>query len=101
KNLPTPLGRNYENLLIMVPGLSPPTNQHSVAVNPSRGLTFSGVGTTRNSNSVRIEGAIANHTWLPHVNAYVPALEATEGVSVVNGSFDADQGLSGGSAVNV
>jgi outer membrane receptor protein involved in Fe transport len=100
-NLPTPLGRNYENLLVMVPGLSPPTNQHSVAVNPSRGLTFSSMGTTRNSNSVRIEGAIANNTWLPHVNAYVPALEAIEGVSVVTGSADADLGLSGGSAVNV
>ena len=59
------------------------------------------MGTTRNSNSVRIEGAIANNTWLPHVNAYVPGLEAIEAVSVVTGSFDADLGLSGGSAVNV
>ena len=101
ENLPTPLGRNYENLLITVPGLSPPTNNHSVAVNPSRGLSFSAMGTTRNSNSVRIEGAIANNTWLPHVNAYVPGLEAIEAVSVVTGSFDADLGLSGGSAVNV
>src|SRR5688572_5558543 len=96
-NLPTPLGRNYENLLVTVPGLSPPANQHSVAVNPSRGLTFSAMGTTRNSNSVRIEGAIANSPWLPHVTAYVPALEAIEAVSVVTGSFDADLGLSGGS----
>jgi len=32
ENLPTPLGRSYENLLITVPGLSPPSNQHSVAV---------------------------------------------------------------------
>jgi outer membrane receptor protein involved in Fe transport len=101
ENLPTPLGRNYENLLITVPGLSPPANNHSVAVNPSRGLSFSAMGTTRNSNSVRIEGAIANNTWLPHVNAYVPGLEAIEAVSVVTGSFDADLGLSGGSAVNV
>lgn len=38
EHLPTPLGRNYE---ITVPGLSPPTNNHSVAVNPSRGLSFS------------------------------------------------------------
>jgi len=59
ENLPMPLGRSYENLLITVPGLSPPANQHSVAVNPARGLTFSAMGTTRNSNSVRIEGAIA------------------------------------------
>ena len=100
-NLPTPLGRSYENLLVTVPGLSPPSNQHSVAVNPARGLTFSAMGTTRNSNSVRIEGAIANSPWLPHVTAYVPALEAIDTVSVVTGSFDADLGLSGGSAVNL
>src|SRR6266567_797732 len=101
ENLPTPLGRSYENLLITVPGLSPPSNQHSVAVNPARGLTFSSMGTTRNSNSVRIEGAIANSPWLPHVTAYTPALEAIQAVSVVTGSFDADLGLSGGSAVTV
>jgi hypothetical protein len=101
ENLPTPLGRSYENLLVTVPGLSPPSNQHSVAVNPTRGLTFSSMGTTRNSNSVRIEGAIANSPWLPHVTAYTPALEAIQAVSVVTGSFDADLGLSGGSAVTV
>lgn len=100
-NLPTPLGRNYENLLITVPGLSPPANNHSVAVNPSRGLSFSAMGTSRNSNSVRIEGAIANSPWLPHVTAYVPALEAIQDVSIVTGSFDADLGLSGGSAVTL
>jgi hypothetical protein len=39
--------------------------------------------------------------WLPHVAAYIPALEAIETVSVVTGSFDADQGLSGGMSANV
>jgi hypothetical protein len=101
ESLPTPLGRNYENLLVTVPGLSPPANQHSVVVNPTRGLTFSAMGTSRNSNSVRIEGAIANSPWLPHVTAYTPALEAIHDVSVVTGSFDADLGLSGGSAVTL
>jgi hypothetical protein len=101
QKLPTPIGRNYQNLLIMVPGLSPPTNQHSVAANPSRGLTFNVNGNTRNANDVRIDGAVANNVWLPHVTAYVPALEAIEAVSVVTSSFDAEQGLSGGVAANV
>ena len=101
ENLPMPLGRSYENLLVTVPGLSPPSNQHSVAVNPTRGLTFSAEGTSRNSNSTRIDGAIANSPWLPHVTAYTPALEAIQAVSVVTGSFDADLGLSGGSAVTL
>jgi len=56
ENLPTPVGRNYQNLLVTVPGISPPANQHSVAANPSRGLTFNVNGSTRNSNNVRIDG---------------------------------------------
>jgi hypothetical protein len=101
QNLPVPLGRNYQNLLVMVPGISPPENMHSVAVNPARGLGFNSNGTTRNANAIRIEGAISNNLWLPHVAAYVPALEAIETVSVVTSTFDADMGLSGGMAANV
>ncbi len=101
QNLPVPIGRNYQNLFILVPGITPPENNHSVAANPSRGLGFHSNGTTRNANSIRIEGALANNLWLPHVAAYIPALEAIETVSVVTGSFDADQGLSGGMSANV
>jgi hypothetical protein len=36
ENLPVPVGRNYQSLLVTVPGISPPANQHSVAANPSR-----------------------------------------------------------------
>src|SRR6478672_3898510 len=101
ENIPIPVGRNYQNLLVTVPGVSPPTNQHSVAANPSRGLTFNVNGSTRNSNNVRIDGALANNIWLPHVTAYVPALDSIEAVTVVTASADASQGMSGGSAVNV
>ena len=94
ENLPVPVGRNYQNLFVTVPGISPPENMHSVAVNPARGLAFSSNGTTRNANSIRIEGAISNNLWLPHVAAYVPALEAIESVGVTTSTFDADQGLS-------
>ena len=64
-------------------------------------MGFSSNGTTRNANSIRIEGAISNNLWLPHVAAYVPALEAIESVSVTTSTFDADQGLSGGMGANV
>ena len=101
QNLPVPPGRNYQNMFVMIPGISPPENMHSVAVNPARGLGFNSNGTTRNANAIRIEGAISNNLWLPHVAAYVPALEAIETVSVVTSSFDADLGLSGGMSANV
>jgi len=89
ENVPIPVGRNYQNLLITVPGVSPPVNQHSVSANPSRGLTFNVNGASRNSNNVRIDGALANNVWLPHVTAYVPALDAIEQVSMVTASADA------------
>ena len=38
ENLPVPVGRNYQSLFVTVPGISPPENMHSVAVNPARGL---------------------------------------------------------------
>jgi hypothetical protein len=95
ENVPVPIGRNYQNLFVLVPGISPPENMHSVAVNPARGLAFSSNGTTRNANSIRIEGAIANNLWLPHVAAYIPALEAIESVGVTTSTFDADQGAGG------
>jgi hypothetical protein len=101
ENLPIPIGRNYQNLLVTVPGVSPPTNQHSVAANPARGLSFNVNGTARNSNAVRIDGALANNIWLPHVTSYVPALDSIQEVSMVTATADANQGLSGGSAVNV
>jgi hypothetical protein len=100
-NLPVPLGRNYQNLFVTIPGVSPPQNIHSVAVNPARGLIFSSGGTTQNANSIRIEGAISNNLWLPHVAAYIPALEAIDTVSVVTSTFDADEGLAGGMSANV
>ena len=100
-NTPAPANRNFENLLITVPGITPPENVGSGAANPSRGLTYSVNGATRNSNNVRIDGASANNTWEFNVAGYIPALEAIEEVSVVTNTFDASQGLAGGAAINV
>ena len=98
---PVPVGRNYQNLLIMVPGFTPPESSNSIPSNPSRALTFTANGTTRGSVNVRIDGATATNIYLHHITAYVPALESIEAVDVVTGSFDAEQGLAGGAAINV
>ena len=58
-------------------------------------------GASRSSNNTRIDGVSTTNVWLPHVAAYVPALESLETVNVVTNSFDAEQGLAGGSAINV
>ncbi|HYO84716.1 MAG TPA: TonB-dependent receptor [Bryobacteraceae bacterium] len=101
QNVPVPAGRNYQNLFVTIPGFSPPRNAHSVPANPSRALQFNVNGTSSSSNNTRIDGASSTNVWLPHVVAYVPALESIEAVNVVTNSFDAEQGLAGGAAINV
>jgi hypothetical protein len=101
QNLPIPPGRNYQQLFRTLPGITPPTNAHSIPTNPSRALQYNVNGTTSSSNNVRIDGASQYNIFLPHVTAYVPSLEAIETVNVVTNNFDAEQGLAGGAAVNV
>jgi hypothetical protein len=100
-NLPIPAGRNYQNLLRTLPGITPPSNAHSIPTNPSRALFYNVNGTSASSNNVRIDGASQYNIFLPHVTAYVPALESIETVNVVTNNFDAEQGLAGGAAINV
>src|SRR4029079_16887698 len=82
-------------------GFTPPADAHSVPSNPSRALVFNVNGASRSANNIRIDGVSTTNVWLPHVAAYVPALESLEAVNVVTNSFDAEQGLAGGSAINV
>jgi hypothetical protein len=101
KDLPIPLGRNYQMLFVTLPGFSPPQNAHSIPSNPSRAVQFSVNGTSRSNNNTRIDGASQTNIWLPHMVSYLPSLEAIETVNVVSNSFDAEQGLAGGAAINV
>ena len=99
-NLPVSINRNYQYLFRTLPGFTPPAEAHSVPSNPSRALVFNVNGASRSSNNIRIDGVSTTNIWLPHVAAYVPALESLEAVNVVTNSFDAEQGLAGGSAIN-
>jgi len=99
-NLPVSINRNYQYLFRVLPGFTPPAEAHSVPSNPSRALVFNVNGASRSSNNIRIDGVSTTNIWLPHVAAYVPALESLEAVNVVTNSFDAEQGLAGGSAIN-
>jgi hypothetical protein len=101
RDLPVPIGRNYQRLFKVIPGFTPPEDAHSIPSNPSRALVFNVNGASRSSNNTRIDGVSTTNVWLPHVAAYVPALESLETVNVVTNSFDAEQGLAGGSVINV
>lgn len=100
-NLPVSTGRNYQQLFRVLPGFRPPSNAHSVPTNPSRALTFNVNGVSQSINNTRIDGASNQAPWLPHITGFVPTLEAIDTVNVVTNSFDAEQGLAGGAAINV
>jgi hypothetical protein len=101
ENSPIPLGRNYESLLVLLPGVAPPQTANSFTANPSRGLAFSVNGTSNVTNNVRIDGASSYNTNQPQATAINPSLESIEAVNVVTSSLSPEQGLSGGGAVNI
>ncbi|HKE25453.1 MAG TPA: TonB-dependent receptor [Bryobacteraceae bacterium] len=101
EQLPVPVNRSYQNLLVMVPGVSPPATSSSPAANPARGEVFSVNGDTQGAASTRIEGANAINGWMSHETGYVPGLDAIQTVTVSSNSLDADQGLAGSASINV
>jgi len=101
QNVPVPLGRNYQMLMQTIPGFSPPQNAHSVPANPTRAVRYSVNGTSDQSNNVRIDGVSSYNPNLTHMSGINPALESIEVVDVVTSSFDAEQGLAGGAAINI
>lgn len=101
ENTPIPIGRNYQMLLGTLPGFTPPQNAHSVPANPTRSVRYSVNGTSDMNNNVRIDGTTSYNPNLPHMTGINPTLEAIEVVNVVTNSFDAEQGLAGGAAINL
>jgi hypothetical protein len=101
ENAPLPPGRNYSHMFKILPGFTYPRNGNGPSVDPSRAALYNVNGTTRQSNSVRIEGSGVNQIWLPHLPGYTPALESIDSVNITTNSFDAETGLAGGAAVNV
>ncbi len=94
-------GRNWQALYKLIPGFAPPAELHSDAGNPQRALGVNVNGASRSNNNTRLDGATVSYPWLPHIVAYVPPADAVETVNIVSNSFDAEQGMAGGSAINV
>ncbi len=100
-DLPEAGTRNFQSVFIVIPGFSPPASEHSEAGNPQGALGTNVNGASYNNNATRLDGALDLYPWLPEIVAYVPAAEAIQTVNVVTASFDAEQGMAGGSVVNV
>ena len=94
-------GRNFQALYKILPGFTPPVEVHSESGNPQRSMATQANGMPQSSNNTKLYGATISHPWLPRLVAYLPPVEAVEQVNIVSNSFDAEQGMAGGAAMNV
>jgi len=99
--LPLNQYRNYQSLLNLVPGATPPQFQNAEIDTPARSLRTWVNGVQPNSNTTRVDGAISINIWLPHHVAYVQPAETIETVNISTSSFEADQGMAAGMAQTV
>lgn len=100
-NLPVPGYRNFQSLMGLVPGVTPPQTSNSIAGNPAGSLVANVNGASNSNNNTRVDGASNTYLWLPHLTAYVPPLESIGSVNIVTNSYDAEQGLAAGAIVSV
>jgi len=94
-------GRNFQSLYRLVPGSTPPSEQNSAGANPQRSQSVNVNGVSNATNTTRIDGAVDAYPWLAYLVAYLPPTDGIENIDVVTGSFNAEQGAAGGSAINV
>jgi len=95
------VGRNYQSLMALIPGAVSAGEQNSAAGSPQRSISYNVNGVGRMLNNTRIDGSSVIYPWLPTNTAYVPTAESIQEVNIVTNSFDAEQGIAGGAAVNV
>lgn len=100
-NLPTPIGRNYQSDLRLIPGFTVTGGGAVRGSNPSAAFTVFVNGAASQENNVRVDGATAANNFNTHLTAYVPGLEAIQTVEAVTSSSDASTGLAAGAAINV
>ena len=100
-NLPLNQFRNYQALIVLVPGSLPPTFQNAETDTPQRSLLMTVNGQSGNANPTRTDGAMNVFVTMPHHTAYVAPAETIDTVSITTGSMDAETGMAAGAAITV
>jgi hypothetical protein len=97
-----PLGfnRNFQGMMITVPGALRLQRPHSDFFNAQDSLSTNVNGQSRLANNVQIEGIDDNHrTGL--LTTLIPSAEAIETVNISTSAYDAEFGRAGGAITNV
>ncbi|MFN7622452.1 MAG: carboxypeptidase regulatory-like domain-containing protein [Acidobacteriota bacterium] len=98
--LPLAFNRNFQGLLVTVPGATRPSRPHSEFFNPQDSLESKVNGQSRLSNNFMIEG-VDNNQKTGLLTVLIPAADAIETVSVSTSNFDAELGRAGGAVSSV
>ena len=98
--MPLGFNRNFQGMLITVPGASRPYRPHSEFYNSQDSLSSNVNGQSRQVNNVQLEGA-DNSDNNGSLAFLIPSAEAIETVSVTTSNYDAEFGRAGGAVTNV
>ncbi len=101
ENLPLTPDRNFQSLLELVPGVTPPEASGSAFGNPGGSLSSSINGQNNRYNGYQLDGTINNQTNVTSQIAIVPPPDAIQVVDVSTNAYDAEQGRATGGVVNV
>jgi hypothetical protein len=97
--MPLGFNRNFQGMLIIVPGATRPFRPHSEFFNSQDSLSSNVNGQSRLANNVQLEGTDNNHkTGL--LTVLIPSAEALETVAVTTSNYDAEFGRAGGAVTN-
>jgi hypothetical protein len=100
-NLPLNRFRNYQALVVLVPGSLPPAFQNAETDTPQRSLNMTVNGQDGAANTTLTDGTRNVNVGLPHHNVYIPPAETIETVNITTGSMDAEEGMTAGVAITV
>ena len=100
-NLPLNRFRNYQSLVVLVPGSLPPAFQNAETDTPQRSLNMTVNGQDGAANTTLTDGTRNVNVGLPHHNVYIAPAETIETVNITTGSMDAEEGMAAGVAITV
>ena len=100
QQMPMLYNRNYQGLLLLVPGVGRPFRPHSEFYNSHDSLSVRVNGQGRQFNNFQIEG-IENKIDNGNLTALVPPAEAIQTVDMSTSNFDPEFGNAGGAVTNV
>jgi outer membrane receptor protein involved in Fe transport len=98
--LPLSTGRNFQNLLNLVPGAGVAVRDHSTFFNPQNSMASTVNGNSSLYNDFDIEG-IDDNQRTNLLQIYIPPIEAIQEVDITTSNYDPEQGSALGAVTNV